>query len=84
MRTRSMDRSLLNTFNSNRQGRFVLLESFNGYRHYYFYITPNANVGERLAAVRAAWPDHTFETEESDDPLWDWFDTYRQEHLGGA
>jgi hypothetical protein len=71
-------------FAGSNDGQVVLVETFGGTRHYYFYVAPSVTVGPMLADLRARFPGYRLEAEARADPSWNFIRCYTAEYLGKA
>jgi hypothetical protein len=71
-------------FAGSNDGQVVLVETFGGTRHYYFYVAPSVTVGPMLADLRARFPGYRLEAEARSDPSWNFIRRYTAEYLGEA
>jgi hypothetical protein len=76
------DASVTGYFSKSREGQIVLVETFGGKRHYYFYVFPSVNVGAVLNDLRGRFPGYRLEAEARNDPSWSFIRRYTEEYLG--
>ena len=71
-------------FSRSQDGQVVLVETFGGTRHYYFYVSPVVTVESVLADLRERFPGYRLEAEARADPSWNFIRRYTAEYLSEA
>ena len=78
------DLSLTDLFSHTADGQVVLVETFGGKRHYYFYVAQNVHAESVLEELRSTFPGYKLEAAVRPDPSWSFIRRYTKEHLGEA
>jgi hypothetical protein len=78
------DVSVTRYFAETGGGQVVLVETFGGKRHYYFYVSPSVKVESVLSDLRGRFPGYKLEAEVRSDPGWTFIRRYTEEYLGEA
>jgi hypothetical protein len=78
------DVSVTSYFAQSGGGQVVLVETFGGKRHYYFYVSPSVKVESVLSDLRGRFPGYKLEAEVRNDPGWTFIRRYIEEYLGEA
>lgn len=81
---RDFDLAVTRYFSHTHQGQIVLVETFGGKRHYYFYVSPSLAARSILADLRERFPGYKLAVESSNDPGWDFIKRYTAEHIDEA
>jgi hypothetical protein len=76
------DAAVTSFFLRSHEGQIVLVETFGGKRHYYFYVSPSVVADDVLGELRARFPGHRLEVETRSDPAWDFIRRYTKEIIG--
>jgi len=76
-----MDHELIAAFDIDRMGVSVLVETFGGKRHYYFYVADNADVPAVISAIACRYPDERLSWSVRPDPRWGFIEEYAKEHF---
>ena len=76
-----MDCELVGAFDVDRMGVPALVETFGGKRHYYFYVSSDANVPATMSAVARRYPAERLSWEIRPDPKWGFIERYAREHF---
>jgi hypothetical protein len=76
-----MDHELLAAFDVDGMGVPVLVETFGGKRHYYFYVSRDADVSVAISAVVSNYPEERLSWSVRSDPEWGFIITYAKEHF---
>jgi hypothetical protein len=63
-----LDMSLVTYFKASRLGQIVLVETFGGKRHYYYYVDASADLEAVLQELRSRFPGYKLETQTRNDP----------------
>ena len=78
------DASVTGYFSDTGQGQIVLVETYAGKRHYYFYVSPSVKVDSVLVDLRRRFPGYRLEVEARSDPGWDFIRRYTADFLHEA
>jgi hypothetical protein len=76
-----MDIELVRAFDVDRMGVPVLVETFGGKRHYYFYVTADTDVPTIISAVSRRYPSERLSWEVRPDPQWGFLEKYAKEYF---
>ena len=76
-----MDIELVRAFDVDRTGVPVLVETFGGKRHYYFYVAANTDVPAIISAVARRYPEERLSWTVRSDPQWGFFERYAKEYF---
>lgn len=76
-----LDNFIVEYFQNRREGQCVLVETFNGQRHFYIYIAERANVDEFRNALVAKFPGAEVKVSVFRDPGWSFIKKYAAEYL---
>jgi hypothetical protein len=68
-------------FSETDKGQVVLVETFGGQRHYYFYVSPSVQVESVLSDLRSRFPGYKLEAAIRNDPGWKFIRNYTAEYL---
>lgn len=73
------DEEIVASFDPKRRGVPVLVETFGGKRHYYFYVRAEAEISTVLSPVTRRHPDEKLTWEVRPDPKWSFLDKYAKD-----
>lgn len=76
-----MDMELVKAFDVDATGVPVLVETFGGNRHYYFYVTEGTDVPAIIAAVAQRYPSERLSWTVRSDPQWGFLEKYAKEYF---
>jgi hypothetical protein len=76
-----MDIELVRAFDVDHMGVPVLVETFGGKRHYYFYVSANSDVPATISAVARRYPAERLSWTVRPDPEWGFLERYAREHF---
>jgi len=76
-----LDNFIIEYFHSRGEGQCVLVETFNGQRHFYVYIAERASVDEFRNALVAKFPAADVKVSVFRDPNWSFIKKYAAEYL---
>jgi hypothetical protein len=76
-----MDCELVAAFDVDRMGVPALIETFCGKRHYYFYVSSEADVPAAVSAIADHYPTEPLSWEIRPDPTWEFIERYTREHF---
>jgi hypothetical protein len=76
-----MDCEMVGAFDVDRMGVPALVETFGGKRHYYFYVSADADVPAIISAVARRYPAERLSWEVRPDPKWEFIESYASEHF---
>jgi hypothetical protein len=76
-----MDHELIVAFDVDRMGVPVLVETFGGKRHYYFYVAADTDVPAVISAVASRYPKERLSWTVRPDPKWGFIEKYAREHF---
>jgi hypothetical protein len=76
-----MDGELVCAFDADRLGVPVLVETFGGKRHYYFYVKADADVAAIVSTVAHRYPAERLTWTSRPDPGWDFLEGYAREYF---
>jgi hypothetical protein len=76
-----MDNELIVAFDVDRMGVPVLVETFGGKRHYYFYVAADADVAAVISAVARRYPEERLSWSVRSDPKWGFISKYATEYF---
>ncbi len=76
-----MDCELVEAFDANCTGVPVLVETFGGKRHYYFYVAQKADVSAAISAVARRYPTERLSWSVYPDPNWGFIESYARDHF---
>jgi len=76
-----MDLELVTAFDAKYTGVPALVETFGGKRHYYFYVSPDADVSAAISAVARRYPGERLSWSIRADPKWSFIERYAQDHF---
>jgi hypothetical protein len=76
-----MDHQLVVAFDVDRMGIPVLVETFGGKRHYYFYVAADADVSTVISAIARGYPEEQLSWSVRGDPQWGFIERYAREHF---
>ena len=74
-----MDVELVRAFDVGRMGVPVLVETFGGKRHYYFYGATGTDVPRIISAVASRYPKERLSWTVRPDPQWGFLDKYAKD-----
>ncbi len=75
------DCDMVNLFGSPEAGVPVLVETFGGKRHYYFYTSVAPDVGGLMEKMVRIYPDERVDWEKEADAAWGFLDRYSKKYL---
>ncbi len=75
------DHSLVTYFKASELGQVVLVETFGGKRHYYYYVAPSVEPEAMSADILSRYPAQRIEIESKADPSWRFIRRYSSEFL---
>jgi hypothetical protein len=78
------DLSLTRYFKASELGQIVLVETFGGKRHYYYYVATSVDTEAILRSLQARFPEQRIELQSKADPAWQFIRRYSNEFLNGA
>jgi hypothetical protein len=78
------DLAVTKYFSQTHEGQAVLVETFGGKRHYYFYVAASVRSDSVLSDLRARFPGLKLEVARRDDPSWNFIRNYTAEYLDDA
>jgi len=70
------DIAITSAFDSPARGVPILVETFGGFRHYYFCVTPDADVASTIQTIIEAYPAEKLTWEYRTTPGWDFLAGY--------
>jgi len=73
------DHALVTLFERDGLGHIVLVETFAGKRHYYFYVQSTVEWESVLHALRVRFPGYTLAARGKEDPTWQFLRQYRSD-----
>ena len=73
------DNEIVSSFDSRRLGVPVLVETFGGKRHYYFYLAPSADVTAIIQPISHRYPNEKLTWETRPDTNWGFLDRYAKD-----
>jgi hypothetical protein len=76
-----MDMELVRAFDLDQIGVPVLVETFGGKRHYYFYVTEGTVVPAIILAVAQRYPSERLSWTVRSDPQWGFLEKYAKEYF---
>jgi hypothetical protein len=76
-----MDHELVTAFDIDRMGIPALVETFGGERHYYFYVTADADVPAVISSIARRYPDERLSWLVRMDPEWGFVEHYTRDHF---
>lgn len=76
-----MDIELVRMFDFDRMGVPVLVETFGGKRHYYFYVTADTDVPAIVSSVSRRYPSERLSWTVRADPEWGFLEKYAKEYF---
>ena len=76
-----MDMELVRAFDVDQMGVPVLVETFGGKRHYYFYVAADVNVTEMISAIAQRYPAERLSWFVRQDPNWGFLELYARDHF---
>jgi len=76
-----MDIELVEAFDVDQMGVPVLVETFGGKRHYYFYVTADTDVPAIISAVAQRHPSERLWWTVRPDPQWGFLERYAKDHF---
>ena len=74
-----MDHELITAFDIDRMGVPVVVETFGGKRHYYFYVAADSDVPAIISAVAGRYPGERLSWTVRPDPQWGFLEKYARE-----
>jgi hypothetical protein len=77
----NMDLRLACSFDVDQMGVPVLIETFGGTRHYYFYAATDAEVNATITPIRKTYPHEQLTWSIHPDPEWGFIERYAREHF---
>jgi len=80
----NFDVAVTGYFSASGHGQIVLVETFGGKRHYYFYVVPAVEPDVVLSDLRRRFPGFKLAGAARNDPTWIFIRRYTKEHLGEA
>jgi hypothetical protein len=78
------DLSVTRRFDGTEMGQPVLVETFGGKRHYYFYVAPSVDAEAFVRELTDRYPGHKLTMRCDDDPNWQFIRRYSEEYLDGV
>jgi hypothetical protein len=76
-----MDIGLVSAFNVDQMGVPVLVETFGGKRHYYFYVTVDTDVTQTLSEIANRFPNEQLSWTVKPDPSWGFLERYAKQYF---
>jgi hypothetical protein len=76
-----MDIELVQAFDTDQIGVPVLVETFGGKRHYYFYVTADTDVSAIISAVARRYGSERLSWTVRPDAQWGFFERYAKEYF---
>jgi hypothetical protein len=73
------DQQIVSAFDAPGHGVPVLVETFAGKRHYYFYVSPDADVSSVVARLKSSYPLEHITWHTRPDPSWNFIGRYAKE-----
>jgi Family of unknown function (DUF695) len=73
------DEDIVTSFDSQQRGVPVLVETFAGKRHYYFYIAAHTDVASAIQPIVARYPNERLTWEVRTNANWSFLDKYAKE-----
>jgi len=73
------DNEIVTSFDSRRLGLPVLVETFGGKRHYYFYVSPDTDVTATIQPISHRYPDEKIAWETRPDKNWSFLEKYTKD-----
>ena len=77
------DLSLVTYFKTSALGQIVLVETYGGKRHYYYYVAGSVDPATMLPELRSRFPEQRIDLQSKSDPAWQFIRQYSAEFLGG-
>ena len=77
----AMDQELTAAFAVDRMGLPVLIETFGGKRHYYFYVAEGADVPAVVSALARRYLEERISWSVRPDPKWGFLESYASEYF---
>ena len=74
------DIAITSTFDSPPRGVPILVETFGGFRHYYFCVAPDADVAAIIQPITQAYPAEKLTWEYRTTPGWDFLAGYAERY----
>lgn len=78
------DHAIVTAFDAAQEGVPVLVETFGGKRHYYFYVAPQANVAAMVSRIEEGFLDELIAGETRADASWNFLDRYARQYFPHA
>jgi hypothetical protein len=78
------DHDIITAFDADYIGVPVLVETFGGKRHYYFYVSPATDVGSIVSHIGASYPAEPLSWETRPDDKWAFLDRYAKDFFQDA
>ncbi|MGD9127085.1 MAG: DUF695 domain-containing protein, partial [Planctomycetia bacterium] len=75
------DQDIVTAFQSESSGIPILVETFGGKRHYYFYVSSSADVDHVLNAISARYPNEKLEWKTREDSEWNFIRKYAKKYF---
>lgn len=76
-----MDRELVAAFDVDCMGVPALIETFGGKRHYYFYVSQDADAPGTISAITRRYPAERLSWSVRPDPNWGFIERYAREYF---
>jgi hypothetical protein len=76
-----MDIELVQAFDASQKGVPVLVETFGGKRHYYFYVSADTDVPAIISAIARRYPAEQLSWKVRTDPTWGFLEKYAKEYF---
>jgi len=77
----AMDSELVAAFDVDRMGVPALIETFGGKRHYYFYVSSEADAPATISALASRYPAERLSWSVRQDPKWGFIEGYARDHF---
>jgi hypothetical protein len=75
-----MDCALIDAFDVDGMGIPILVETFGGKRHYYFYVAPDADVPAVISVIARRYPMERLSWSVRSDPKWAFIENFARDH----
>lgn len=79
-----LDIAIVRSLDSKRLGVPVLVETFGGKRHYYFYVLADAEISASVKPIFHQYPNEKLTSETRPDKNWSFFDRYAKDYFNPA
>ena len=76
-----MDMELVRAFDVDQMGVPVLVETFGGKRHYYFYVAADTDVSTIISKIARRYPEERLSWTVRPDLQWGFFEKYARDHF---